>query len=144
MGVFFEQKLPNCSDETTREATMETYKWKNCTIGQVCNLVKYSHITIQYNGAGWLNYSVVSINLQEPEVQHQESYINYDFQSCVSEIGGILGLTLGASILSMALSIWNLVKAFFLEKIKKVHTFSADSKSKIMTIKDNNAFINKY
>ena len=35
------------------------------------------------------------------EVEHHETYVNYDFQSLVGEVGGVLGLTLGLSGLSM-------------------------------------------
>ena len=83
---------------------------KTCKVGQVCDSVKFSYTTAQYDISEWKNASQLLIVLQDAEVQHHISYINYDLQSLISEIGGILGLTLGASVLSMAESTWICLK----------------------------------
>ena len=46
--------------------------------------------------------SEISIKYGDPTVEIHASEISYDFQSMISEIGGTLGLTLGASGLSVA------------------------------------------
>ena len=45
--------------------------------------------------------SKVQIMYEDQEVEHYTSFINYDSINLISEIGGILGLTLGISALSM-------------------------------------------
>ena len=43
----------------------------------------------------------ILILFDSPEVEHYRTYISYDFLSLIGEVGGILGLTLGASALSL-------------------------------------------
>ena len=47
------------------------------------------------------NKTLVYVQFENPEVEHQESYISYDLISLISEIRGLLGLTLGASALTL-------------------------------------------
>ena len=54
---------------------------------------------------------------ENPEVEYRHSYISYDFLSMVGEIGGLLGLTLGASVLTLFES---LIKCFTCQGITKV------------------------
>ena len=50
----------------------------------------------------WLeNKSLVYVVLENPEVEYHNSYISYDLQTFIGEIGGILGITLGASALTL-------------------------------------------
>ena len=47
------------------------------------------------------NQSVIYVRYQNPVVEYRISYVNYDLQSWISEIGGTIGLTLGISGLSL-------------------------------------------
>ena len=38
---------------------------------------------------------------ENPEVEYHNTYISYDLLSLIGEVGGILGLTLGASALTL-------------------------------------------
>ena len=50
----------------------------------------------------WLeNKSVVWVVFESPEVVHYNTYINYDILSLIGDLGGKLGLTLGASATSL-------------------------------------------
>ena len=44
---------------------------------------------------------LTNVVLENPEVQYHNSYISYDFISLIGEVGGILGMTLGASALTL-------------------------------------------
>ena len=40
-----------------------------------------------------------------PEVVYYNTYISYDFLNLIGEVGGLLGLTMGVSILSLIKSL---------------------------------------
>ena len=46
------------------------------------------------------NKTLVYTTFENPEVEYRNSYVSYDLLSMVGEIGGLLGLTLGASALT--------------------------------------------
>ena len=47
------------------------------------------------------NKSLIWVAFKNPEVEFHNTYVNYDLISLVGEVGGILGLTLGASTLTI-------------------------------------------
>ena len=47
------------------------------------------------------NTNVAWITFSNPEVANYNTYISYDLLSLIGEVGGILGLTLGASALDL-------------------------------------------
>ena len=49
---------------------------------------------------------MIYVTFENPEVEYHQSYISYDFISLVGEIGGILGITLGASVLTLFESVF--------------------------------------
>ena len=49
----------------------------------------------------WMKKPLIWLAFENPEVEHQNTYVNYDLLSLLAEIGGILGLTLGASTLTL-------------------------------------------
>ena len=57
----------------------------------------------------WRNRSTVWISFENPEVIFYNSYITYDLFNLISEIGGTLGLTLGASALTLMESLFQKV-----------------------------------
>ena len=95
------RETTNCSDDATLEAyDFLSSKESNCSKTQTCENVRFpSKYKIQET---WLeNKSLVYIVLENPEVEYHHSYISYDLISLVAEIGGILGITLGASALTL-------------------------------------------
>ena len=62
------------------------------------------------------NQSVIYVRYQNPVVEYRISYVNYDLQSWISEIGGTIGLTLGISGLSLVEVISDAIKRLFLKK----------------------------
>ena len=60
------------------------------------------------------NVSLIGFMYEDPIVENHISYISYDIQSLLGEIGGTLGLTLGLSLSSVNDYIyWVLQKCFF-------------------------------
>ena len=47
------------------------------------------------------NKSMVSVGYSNPEVLTYNTYISYDLLSLIGEVGGILGLTMGISVLTL-------------------------------------------
>ena len=72
----------------------------NCSISQTCENVRF---TTKYKEEDtWLkNKTLIFVTFQNPEVEYQHSYISYNLQSLIGEIGGILGITIGASALTL-------------------------------------------
>ena len=93
---------PNCSYEIMLEALDFILKREstNCLLVQTCENTRFSSKeTIE---GTWIeNKTVVYVVFENPEVEYRHSYISYDFLSLVGEIGGLLGLTLGASVLTL-------------------------------------------
>ena len=93
--------MSNCSYDITMEA-LDFYlnRGGNCSTAQTCESVRF---TSSYKTEKtWLeNKTLVYVDFENPEVEHHESYISYDLISLISEIGGLLGLTLGASALTL-------------------------------------------
>ena len=100
LNEIFHSNLPNCSDDIIRNAwkfdeNIESY----CTSTLVCESSRFSTTMRVYE-----NYSaqtVIEFSYTTPEVEHHLSYINYDLQNLIGEIGGLLGITLGLSGLSI-------------------------------------------
>ena len=55
------------------------------------------------------NVSKITLAFQDPIVETTSEFINYDLQSLISEVGGVLGLTLGLSGVSLTRMIAYLV-----------------------------------
>ena len=47
------------------------------------------------------NQMLLFVAYENPEVEYHNTYISYDLLSLIGEVGGILGLTLGASALTL-------------------------------------------
>ena len=91
----------NCSYDVTLEALdFLSSKEINCTMSQTCDNVRFTskHKTEET----WIeNKTLVYIRFENPEVEYHISYISYDLISLIGEVGGILGITLGASVLTL-------------------------------------------
>ena len=103
---------PHLDDLTPKEATSCSYdvtlealdfissKESLCTMSQTCENVRFT--SKQKTEKTWLeNKTLVYIRFENPEVEYHISYISYDLISLIGEVGGILGITLGASVLTL-------------------------------------------
>ena len=46
------------------------------------------------------NKTELYVTFENPEVEYRNTYVSYDLLSLIAEVGGTLGLTLGASIIT--------------------------------------------
>ena len=53
------------------------------------------------------NKELIYVVLENPDVVYHHSYVSYDLISLIGEVGGILGITLGASALTLFEIIFN-------------------------------------
>ena len=81
-----------------------------------CNSVKYLASIQEYNISDYKesNMSLVTIAYQDHDVEHLITHINYGTPELICEIGGVLGLTLGASALSLLGVLENLCQQILL------------------------------
>ena len=102
LETYFKRALVNCTDDDLK-TIMEFWESEktSCKLGQMCYTEKYSFLVEKFDISYRSNKSEVLVSLKENLVKHRETYVNYNFQSLVSEIGGILGITLGASAFSL-------------------------------------------
>ena len=94
-------KATYCSFNVTLKALdFILSKETSCFRSQTCDNVRFTlKHTVQET---WLeNKSQIFIVFENPEVEYHHSYISYDLLSLIGEIGGILGITLGASALTL-------------------------------------------
>ena len=99
---FIQKGASNCSYRVMLEALDFIMKKKdtNCFMAQTC---KNTRFPSKEKAAGtWLeNKTLIYIAFENPEVEFRHSYISYDLLSMIGEIGGLIGLTLGASFLTL-------------------------------------------
>ena len=103
---FIPKSISNCSYDITMKA-LDFYlnKGVHCSTTQTCESVRFTS-DYRFEKTYTENKTLVYVQFENPEVEHQESYISYDWISLISEIGGLLGLTLGASALTLFASIF--------------------------------------
>ena len=92
----------NCSQEAIKEGLeLILKKETKCKQIRTCEMTRFTSIcTIEKNN--WVgNNTMIWILFVNPEVEDHHTYVSYDLISLVGEIGGILGLTLGASTLTL-------------------------------------------
>ena len=93
--------MSNCSYDVTMEV-LDFYlnRGGNCPTTQTCESVRF---TSSYKTEKtWLgNKTVVYVVFENPEVEYHHSHISYDLVNLIGELGGVLGLTLGASALTL-------------------------------------------
>ena len=95
------KEAANCNYDVTMEALdFISRKESNCSNSQTCGTVRFTDkLKVQET---WVdNKDLIYVVLENPEVEFHHSYISYDLISLIGEIGGILGITLGASALTL-------------------------------------------
>ena len=114
--------LTNCSEEVTKGAfDLILRKQSKCTRSQACETTRFalSYLTEKT----WLeNKTLAYFQYKYPEVTHSNTYISYGIISLIGEVGGLVGLTLGASILSLFESSMLRCISFFASKNKNKET----------------------
>ena len=98
------KEVLNCSHDVTLEALEYVMKKETkCSQSPTFEMTRFtSSYTKLTKEDGWKeNKTMILVAFENPEVEHHNTYISYDFISLVGEVGGILGLTLGASILTL-------------------------------------------
>ena len=99
---FISRDISNCSDDITLEVlNFYLNKGSNCSMTQTCENVRFaSSYKVEET---WIeNKTLIYVVFESPEVEYHTTYISYGFYSLVGEIGGILGLTLGASAFTLS------------------------------------------
>ena len=79
-------------------------KKSNCIRSETCENIRFTTTYKQESQNG--NTSEVFVVFENPEVEYRNTYISYDLLNFIGEVGGILGLTLGASIMALFDSIF--------------------------------------
>ena len=108
-GLHLDDIIPkevlNCSHDVTVEALEFIWKKESkCMQTLTCEKTRFTSI---YAKEDWNeNKTMIWVAFVNPEVEHHNTYISYDFISLVGEVGGILGLTLGASTLTLLESLF--------------------------------------
>ena len=99
---FTPKEAINCSHDVTLEALdFISSKESHCSMSQTCENVRFT-TKYKVEDTSWVkNRSLISTALENPEVEFHNTYVSYDLQSLIGEIGGILGITLGASALTL-------------------------------------------
>ena len=112
LDYFIHKEISNCSNNITLEALDWILQIKsNCTFMQTCESIRF---TAKYETQEtWIeNKTLVWIAFETPEVEYYNTYISYGLISLIGEIGGILGLTLGASALTLLESLLQCIPYF--------------------------------
>ena len=87
-----EKDLPECDEETTKKVI--GIIWNKSDLNQTwqsCDKIKFTASTQTYSTSSFNQTLQLWIGYDEMEVEHQKTYINYDIQSVIGEVGGILG-----------------------------------------------------
>ena len=89
----------NCSlDYITEGLDLILKKKSKCKQIQTCNMTRFTSTYAVLEKQKEQKITVAFIN---PEVEYFRTYISYDLISLVGEVGGIIGITLGASTLTL-------------------------------------------
>ena len=93
--------VANCSNQVTVEVLDNILKTEsNCARVPTCESTRFTaNLKVEKTWFG--NKTLVYVTFENPEVEYHYSYISYDLVSLIGEIGGILGITLGASVLTL-------------------------------------------
>ena len=97
----------NCSHDVTVEALeFIMNKESKCEQTITCDMTRFtSTYTVEETWND--NKTVIWVGFVNPEVEHHNTYISYDLLSLIGEVGGLLGLTMGASALTLIETLLN-------------------------------------
>ena len=88
-------------DFLLNETMTEIYNRSECTRAQIpCETKEYT-ATYKVEQTYLENKHLVWLVFENPRVEYYHTYISNDLLTLIAEVGGILGITLGASALTM-------------------------------------------
>ena len=92
---------PNCGESIIEKALdLIMNKESKCIRTRTCEKTRFKSTNKVHNS--WReNKTLVYLTFENPEVIFYHTYINYDLLNLMGEIGGTLGLTLGASAMTL-------------------------------------------
>ena len=101
------KETPVCGHEVTNRALELVFgKTSNCTQEKTFEMTRYT--TVYKILKSWIeNKTIIAVLFDTPEVEYHRTYISYDLLTLIGEVGGILGLTLGASAISLTESLFH-------------------------------------
>ena len=106
LNDFIPKGTPDCGYQVTLEALdFISKKESNCAISRTCENTRFTS-NYKVEETWFEDKTMIYVTFENPEVEYHQSYISYDFISLVGEIGGILGITLGASVLTLFESVF--------------------------------------
>ena len=109
LDFYIPSETPKCNGNVTKEAIEflnENNRKSECSISQTCENKRYTATHRITNLDKEWNKTAVYVAFDNPEVEYRFTYISYDLLSLIGEVGGILGLTLGASLITLFDSIF--------------------------------------
>ena len=96
---FIPKDLMNCSHDATEKGLDFILKKKTkCKQTQTCEMTRFTSTNKVIKDSK--KEVAIWVAFANPEVQYQHTFISYDLISLIGEIGGIIGITLGASTLT--------------------------------------------
>ena len=98
------KEVMNCSHDVTLEALEFVMKKESkCMQTPTCEMTRFTSTYTKFTKEdNWKeNNTILLVAFANPEIEYHNTYISYDLISLVGEVGGILGLTLGASTLTL-------------------------------------------
>ena len=93
----FTEETSICNNSMTGKALdLIMDKRSECTQSQTCEKREYAGIH-KVQQTFLENKTMVYVTFETPQVEYRNTYVSYDLLSLIGEVGGILGLTLGVS-----------------------------------------------
>ena len=101
LDTLISNTTPNCGESIIEEALdLIINKESKCIRTRACEKMRFKSTNKVHNS--WReNKTLVYLTFENPEVIFYHTYINYDLLNLMGEIGGTLGLTLGASAMTL-------------------------------------------
>ena len=110
--------LKSCNESITKSILEVYMKDQPCELYPPCFTTRYTYNVQDYGNGSAGDKTVIKVLFQNLEVESQLTYVNYNIQSLIGEIGGILGLTLGASVFTLTEFISKSIKFCWCDKSK--------------------------
>ena len=111
-GKHFEENsnLPSCNQMELKQI-LSRYDgiYSDCNITLSCYNETFTITTREHKKFD--KFTLIDFVYNTPEVQRHNTYVAYDLLSLIGEVGGVLGITLGFSGLSMSENLFDFVKS---------------------------------